>query len=105
MGPQARSEYEARVVEDFAPGAKVRSWLLGAVAWLLGDAGPWSPRVTVEIIAADTGQPLADWRLNPIEAADLKAKIESDLGSKEAGVFAAEWGLPIPRGEGDLEEN
>jgi hypothetical protein len=92
-------------MEDFTPWEKVRAWLLAPVAWVIGDAGPWSPRVRVEIVSADTGQPVADWRLSPIEAADLKAKIESDLDSNEAEVFAAEWGLPMPLSDGDHDEH
>jgi len=94
MAPQARSDYDVRVVAIRSLRETLRSWFISTVGWLLwGVFGPEGPRVRVEIIALATGTPLAEWKCYVEEAADLKAKIERDLGEKDADVFAAEWGL------------
>ena len=74
--------------------ATVRSWLIGADGFFLGDTDLLLPRVRVEIIAVATGEPLSKWKLRTPAATDLKAKIERDLDEKDAEEFAAEWGLP-----------
>jgi hypothetical protein len=64
------------------------------LAWALDDTQLYYGRVRVEIVDVATGDAIAEWKLDHVAAADLRAKIESDLDAQGADVFAAGWSLP-----------
>src|SRR5258705_13488859 len=103
MSRAARAAYDVAVVDlepDDQTRDNARAWFIGLFTTLLGDPGGVLPRVRVEIWNSDTDE-LVFARLEDagIAAELLKNKIENDLDQMGADTFAAEWGLPMPRGE------
>lgn len=93
MAAPARSEYDLRVRSIRSRRQTVRSWVVAAVGYFLGDTHLLLPRVRVAIVTAATGEVLSEWKLRANGADDLVAKIRRDLDVKDAGAFAGEWGL------------
>jgi hypothetical protein len=101
MAASARTAFGVRVVDPTAGDTGIAVLLGGFFTAVFGDVFGMRGTVTVQIVVAETGEPLVEWKSQPADAGLLRSKIESDLGQLDAESFASEWGLPSPNSADD----